>query len=55
MAYGNSTQPGTKHRTDQVKLLSERKLRTLWMTYPMIKSAWKKRQPSEVGFNKKWQ
>lgn len=32
MAYGNSTQPGTKHRSDQVALLGERKLRTLWMT-----------------------
>jgi acyl-homoserine-lactone acylase len=36
MAYGNSTQPGTKHRTDQVQLLSERKLRTLWMTRQVI-------------------
>jgi acyl-homoserine-lactone acylase len=36
MSYGNSTQPGTKHRTDQVELLSERKLRTLWMTRPEI-------------------
>jgi acyl-homoserine-lactone acylase len=36
MAYGNSTQPGTKHRTDQVELLSERKLRTLWRTRSVI-------------------
>jgi len=36
MAYGNSTQPGTKHRSDQVALLGERKLRTLWMTRPEI-------------------
>jgi acyl-homoserine-lactone acylase len=36
MAYGDSTQPGTKHRSDQVELLSERKLRTLWMTRPEI-------------------
>ena len=34
MSYGNSTQPGTKHRSDQVALLGERKLRTLWMTRP---------------------
>lgn len=32
MVYGNSTQPGTKHRTDQLRFLSERKLRTLWIT-----------------------
>jgi acyl-homoserine-lactone acylase len=36
MAYGNSTQPGTKHRSDQVALLGQRKLRTLWMTRPEI-------------------
>jgi acyl-homoserine-lactone acylase len=36
MSYGESTQPGTKHRTDQVKLLSDRKLRTLWTTRPII-------------------
>jgi acyl-homoserine-lactone acylase len=36
MTYGNSTQPGTKHRSDQVALLGERKLRTLWMTRPEI-------------------
>jgi acyl-homoserine-lactone acylase len=32
MSYGNSTQPGTKHRSDQVAMLGERKLRTLWTT-----------------------
>jgi acyl-homoserine-lactone acylase len=36
MSYGDSTQPGTKHRTDQIELLSERKLRTFWMTRPVI-------------------
>ena len=36
MAYGSSTQPGTKHRSDQVALLGQRKLRTLWMTRPVI-------------------
>ena len=36
MSYGNSTQPGNRHRTDQVELLSERKLRILWMTRPEI-------------------
>ncbi len=36
MSYGNSTQPGTKHRSDQVALLGERKLRTLWITVPEV-------------------
>lgn len=36
MSYGNSTQPGTKHRSDQVALLGQRKLRTLWRTRPEI-------------------
>ncbi len=36
MAYGNSTQPGTKHRSDQVAFLGQRKLRTFWMTRPVI-------------------
>ena len=37
MSYGNSTQPGTKHRSDQVALLSQRTLRTLWRTRPDIR------------------
>jgi acyl-homoserine-lactone acylase len=36
MSYGNSTQPGTKHRSDQVALLGKRKLRTLWTTNPEV-------------------
>jgi acyl-homoserine-lactone acylase len=36
MTYGNSTQPGTKHRSDQVALFGERKLRTLWITRPEV-------------------
>lgn len=30
MSYGNSSQPGTKHATDQLPLLSEKKLRVAW-------------------------
>lgn len=29
-SYGNSSQPGSKHATDQLPLLSEKKLRTAW-------------------------
>jgi acyl-homoserine-lactone acylase len=36
MTYGNSTQPGTRHRSDQVTLFGEHKLRTFWMTRPEI-------------------
>ena len=30
MSYGNSTQPGSKHRSDQLEMLSRKELRTLW-------------------------
>jgi acyl-homoserine-lactone acylase len=32
MSYGNSTQPGSKHRGDQLEYLSRKELRTLWRT-----------------------
>jgi acyl-homoserine-lactone acylase len=32
MSYGNSTQPGSKHRSDQLEFLSRKELRTLWRT-----------------------
>jgi acyl-homoserine-lactone acylase len=32
MSYGNSTQPGSKHRSDQLEYLSRKELRTLWRT-----------------------
>lgn len=32
MAYGSSTQPGSPHRGDQLRFLSEKRLRTLWTT-----------------------
>ena len=32
MSYGSSTQPGSKHRGDQLELLSRKELRTLWRT-----------------------
>lgn len=31
MTYGNSTQPGTKHQTDQLPLFAAKKLRELWL------------------------
>jgi acyl-homoserine-lactone acylase len=32
MSYGNASQPGSKHRTDQLRFLSDKTLRTLWTT-----------------------
>ncbi|HEX7945900.1 MAG TPA: penicillin acylase family protein, partial [Phenylobacterium sp.] len=32
MSYGSSTQPGSPHRGDQLKYLSEKTLRTFWTT-----------------------
>jgi acyl-homoserine-lactone acylase len=32
MSYGNSSQPGTAHRSDQLGLLSEKRFRQLWLT-----------------------
>ena len=32
MSYGNSTQPGSPHRSDQLEKLSTRTYRTLWTT-----------------------
>lgn len=32
MSYGNSSQPGSPHRSDQLGLLSEKRFRQLWLT-----------------------
>ena len=32
MSYGNSTQPGSPHRSDQLEQLSKKTFRTLWTT-----------------------
>ena len=43
--YGESTQPGSKHRGDQLQLLSEKKLRPFWRTReelkPNTEASWK--------------
>lgn len=31
MSYGNSSQPGSKHNSDQLRLLADKKFRTLWI------------------------
>ena len=32
MSYGNSSQPGSSHRSDQLEALSEKRFRSLWLT-----------------------
>ncbi|MFZ4381216.1 MAG: penicillin acylase family protein [Sandarakinorhabdus sp.] len=32
MSYGNSSQPGSPHRSDQLQLISEQRFRPLWLT-----------------------
>ncbi|MDB5454198.1 MAG: 7-beta-(4-carbaxybutanamido)cephalosporanic acid acylase, partial [Caulobacteraceae bacterium] len=32
MSYGNSTQPGSPHRSDQLQFMASKTFRTLWTT-----------------------
>ncbi len=36
MSYGSSTQPGSPHRSDQLKFLADKSLRKLWYTRPEV-------------------
>jgi acyl-homoserine-lactone acylase len=36
MSYGDSSQPGSKHNSDQLHFVAERKLRTLWVKRPDV-------------------
>ncbi len=36
MSYGNASQPGSPHRSDQLKHLSDKTLRTLWFTRAQV-------------------
>lgn len=38
LSYGNASQPGSKHRFDQLELLSQKKLRPIWKTRPEIEA-----------------
>ena len=38
MAYGNASQPGSPHRSDQLKHLSDKTFRTLWTTRPEVEA-----------------
>jgi len=45
MSYGNASQPGSPHRADQLKYLSEKKLRTLWTTRAEVERNLEARTP----------
>ena len=38
VSYGNSSQPGSKHRTDQLPLFSEKKLRPFYLSREEIEA-----------------
>jgi acyl-homoserine-lactone acylase len=38
MSYGNSRQPGTAHRTDQLPLLARREFRELWLQRSQVEA-----------------
>ena len=45
MSYGNSTQPGSPHRSDQLDHLSKRTYRTLWFTRSEVEKHLEARTP----------
>ncbi|HKC35344.1 MAG TPA: penicillin acylase family protein, partial [Chitinophagaceae bacterium] len=52
LAYGNATQPGSKHIGDQLELLSQKKLRTAWLNKPdVLKNLERKEILIVNGFN----
>lgn len=44
MSYGNSSQPGTAHRSDQLGLLGEKRFRQLWLTRAEVEANLEKRE-----------
>ena len=38
MSYGNSRQPGTKHNSDQLEMLSKHEFRELWLRPEQIQA-----------------
>lgn len=45
MAYGNASQPGSKHRADQLQHLSDKTFRTLWTTRAQVEANTEERTP----------
>lgn len=44
IGYGNASQPGSKHRTDQLELLQQQQLRPVWRTKAEIEKHLEKRE-----------
>lgn len=44
MSYGNSSQPGSPHRSDQLALLGEKRFRPLWLTREEVERNLEKRE-----------
>jgi acyl-homoserine-lactone acylase len=44
MSYGNSSQPGTAHRSDQLGLVGEKRFRQLWLTRADVERNLEKRE-----------
>lgn len=44
MSYGNSSQPGSPHRSDQLELISEKRFRSLWLTRGEVERNLEKRE-----------
>ena len=44
LAYGNSSQPGSPHRTDQLALFARRELRPVWLQRAEIQAHLKERK-----------
>jgi acyl-homoserine-lactone acylase len=45
MSYGNASQPGSKHRSDQLSLLAEKRFRTLWLDRAEVEANLEERTP----------
>jgi acyl-homoserine-lactone acylase len=50
LSYGNSTQPGSPHRGDQLALFAEKKLRKTWRTRSSIQAHLEKREVLKPPF-----
>jgi acyl-homoserine-lactone acylase len=45
MAYGNSRQPGSRHRSDQLEMLAKHQFRELWLQRAQVEAHTEERTP----------
>jgi len=55
LVYGNASQPGSPHRTDQLKLFSEKRLKPVWRTREEVEANLEKRTVLEGEKEEPWQ